>query len=154
MADDSDDFAVLLHRVKVGFYRRLACLVLPSCRSLRESLLLGAVPLLWGRCLNSSATVRGVSRLWEAHTINAAAFLINRVSLTPENGFSHSSIKTNSPVLVEATFAVIADVLGENSLQRTQTPWCIYISNHTHYNNRWGLKNCACFNHFSLVGFF
>ena len=45
MADDSNDFAVLLEFVEVSFNALDSCLVLPTRRRLGESLLLGCVPL-------------------------------------------------------------------------------------------------------------
>jgi len=45
VANDTDDFAVLLHGVKVVFNLTFAIIISPALGSFRESLLLGLAPL-------------------------------------------------------------------------------------------------------------
>ena len=46
VADNTDEFTVFLHLVKVFFDARFASFVLPATRRFGEGLLLGAVPLI------------------------------------------------------------------------------------------------------------
>ena len=178
MADDSDDFAVLLHLVEVLLKTDLSTIILPALGGLGECLLLRAIPSVkWGvrerrregereegekKCLKLISThgMSGVSelpRIAESETELTTPLFMYTLMCVHTCTYTHTyqvrctCVHTYVPVLVEPPPALLTQMLGKDGLERTQTSWRLNIADRTHHHQGWSLNDRHGLHHFLLV---
>lgn len=175
MADDTDNRAVFDHLLKVLLELFLSKIILPLLGVLREGLPLCFVPNS-KRKMTSLVMTSAREETAFSHDIICSSEGIGaeRVALTT-SGWSaqlqFQLIIKNSirklrflvsdeertqyiPVLIESSPALLADVLGPDRLEGSETMWGFDIANDPHNNHRWSLNNCDSLNNFLLVGLY
>merc|ERR1719244_1133331 len=65
--------------------------------------------------------------------------------------FSKSLLLSLAPVLVEATSALLTQMLGPDSLEGAKTTWCLDVTNNTNDHEGWGFYNGDSFHNLLLV---
>lgn len=63
----------------------------------------------------------------------------------------HIWMNVNLPVLVEATTALLGQMLSPDIDQSTATEWCFDVANGTNDNHWWGFNDGDSFNDLLLV---